>query len=134
MTDMSSLQFNPMDMDFSVHIVKNFDPDCLVVHFSGHPDSFDRIKQATGRLGNDGKRHNMILDFSKIDISVEYLRFFFDQLKHTLDQHALEWCSVSPPSAQNYIPKGLHYVMKNEKPVFSSVDEAKNWILEKGYK
>ena len=128
MAGMKSLQFNQMDRDLCVRVVKNFDPDCLVVCFHGCPDSFDQIKQMSNHFGKDGRRYNFILDFSKLDISVEYLRFFFDQLKHTLDQHALEWCSVSPPPEQNYIPKGLHYVMKNEKPVFPNVDEAKNWI------
>lgn len=117
-----------MDVGFNVSVVKNVEPDCLVVCFHGCPESFDQIKQLPGHIGKDNKRHNLILDFSRLDIPVEYLRYFFEQLKHTIEAHALDWCCVSAPQAQNYIPKGLHYIMKNEKPVFSSVNEAKCWI------
>jgi hypothetical protein len=129
---MEKLTYGHMNGGFGVNIERCDRLDCIVATFVGKPESFDQIKKIARKLyatasGLDG-RHNMILDFSSIDLGVEHLRFFFDQLKQTIEETTLEWCSVSPRQMEHYLPKGLNYVMKQEKPVFQTVDEAKGWL------
>ena len=115
-----------------VRVLRNDDANCLVIIFKGSPGSFaevgDIVKQLSIITDAIGEKRNLIIDFSQMDVSSQYLRYFFENLRFLIEHSSLCWCTVSDSPSEDYICKTFFYIMKKESKVFRSIVQAQDWL------
>lgn len=115
-----------------VKVLRNDAFDCLVILFTGNPDSINEVKEVVDNLGlivkSIGQKKYLVLNFSSMNLDSEYLKHFFSKLRDYVSMYAIDWCTVSERPSEDYTSKVFHYTMKQARPMFRSIKSAQEWI------
>jgi hypothetical protein len=121
-----------MERKMSVSVLRNDDINSLVIIFKGSPIALEEVREITKKLAmiTDaiGDRRFFILNFSDTNLDSIYLKFFFESLKAQISKNASGWCTVAEKTSEDYICKTFHYIMKQDKQVFRSIQAAQEWV------
>jgi hypothetical protein len=115
-----------------VKVIRNDEYDCLIILFTGTPNSINEVKDVVENLGvifqAIGQKKYLVLNFSSMNLDSEYLKHFFSMLRDYVYMYAIDWCTVSERPSEDYTSKVLYYTMKQTKPMFRSIKSAQEWL------